>query len=151
MRKYATECIKMCAEWTVQMFFARNFQRSGIYLIKKAKIDDFLGKNSIFCSKPSECINMHQNASKCMQNELCKCFVHGIIQNVILITSKGSKIIEIHLPLYGGTPCIIKIFESWQESFNFHIIAHIFVCPSYLFRTLTYLLGSSYTTWLKRE
>ena len=25
---------------------------------------------------------MHQNASKCMQNELCKCFVHEIIKEV---------------------------------------------------------------------
>ena len=48
---------------------------------------------------------MHQNASKCMQNELCKCFVHEIIKKVALITFKGAKIHEIHLPLYGGTPC----------------------------------------------
>ena len=80
-----------------------------IYRSLPSKIDNFPGKNSTFCSKPSECINMHQNASKCMQNELCKCFVHEIIQNAILITSKGSKINEIHLPLYGGTPCIISI------------------------------------------
>ena len=49
---------------------------------------------------------MHHDASKCMQNELCKCFVHEIIKKVVLITFKGAKINEIHLPLYGGTPCI---------------------------------------------
>ena len=48
---------------------------------------------------------MHHNASKCMQNELCKGFVHEIIKEVVLITFKGAKIDEIHLPLYGGTPC----------------------------------------------
>ena len=41
-----------------------------------------------------------------MQNELCKGFVHEIIKEVVLITFKGAKIDEIHLPLYGGTPCI---------------------------------------------
>ena len=46
---------------------------------------------------------MHQNASKCMQNELCKGFVHEINKELVLITSKGAKINEIHLPLYGGT------------------------------------------------
>ena len=49
---------------------------------------------------------MHENASKCMQNELCKGFVHKIIKEVHFITFKGAKINEIHLPLYGGTPCI---------------------------------------------
>ena len=41
-----------------------------------------------------------------MQNELCKGFVHKIIKEVHFITFKGAKINEIHLPLYGGTPCI---------------------------------------------
>ena len=48
---------------------------------------------------------MHQNASKCMQNELCKGFVHEIIKELVLITFKGAKIDEIHFPLYGGSPC----------------------------------------------
>ena len=68
----------------------------------------FLVENDPFFSKCSECINMHQNVSKCMQNELCKCFVHEIIKKVVLITFKGTKIHEIHLPLYGGTPCSIS-------------------------------------------
>ena len=48
---------------------------------------------------------MYQNASKCMQNELCKCFVHEIIKKVVVITFTRAKINEIHLPLCGGTPC----------------------------------------------
>ena len=68
------------------VFFAQYFQRSGFYFLKLAKIVDFPGKNSTFCSKPSQCINMHQNASKCMQNELCKCFVLKIIKEVDFIT-----------------------------------------------------------------
>ena len=39
----------------------------------------FLVENDPFFSKCSECINMHQNVSKCMQNELCKCFVYEIL------------------------------------------------------------------------
>ena len=39
-------------------------------------------------SKCSECINMHRNASKCMQNELCKCFVHELVKEVVFITFK---------------------------------------------------------------
>ena len=50
---------------------------------------------------------MHQNASKWMQNEFCKGFVHEIIKQLVFITFKGAKINEIHLPLKGGTPCII--------------------------------------------
>ena len=41
-----------------------------------------------------------------MQNELCKGFVHEIIKEGVFITFKGAIIDEIHLPLYGGTPCI---------------------------------------------
>ena len=62
-------------------------------------------ENVQFFSKCSEYINMHQNASKCMQNELCKGFVHEIIKELVLITFKGAKIDEIHFPLYGGSPC----------------------------------------------
>ena len=98
MHQNVSKCIKMYAEWIILMFWAWNFNLKNFI---------FLVENCNFFSKCSKCINMHQNASKCMQNELCKCFVHEIIQNVILITSKGSKINEIHLPLYGGTPCIV--------------------------------------------
>ena len=51
MCQYASECLKMYAEWNVQMFYVPNYQRSGFYFIKIGKIDDFPGKNSIFCSK----------------------------------------------------------------------------------------------------
>ena len=73
--------------------------------MKQAKIDDFPGKNSTFCSKPSECINMHQNASKYMQNELCKCFVHKIIKEMVFITLKQAKIEELLVALCDGRPC----------------------------------------------
>merc|ERR1712141_154940 len=36
---------------------------------------------------------------------MCKCFVHEIIKEVVLITFQGAKINEIHFPLYGGSPC----------------------------------------------
>ena len=39
--------------------------------------------------------------------------MHEIIKKVVLITFKGTKIHEIHLPLYGGTPCrLIHKFSS---------------------------------------
>ena len=71
-----------------------------------AKIGDLGAKNSTFISNCSKCIDMHQNASECMQNELCKDSVHEMIKELFFITFKGAKIIEIHLPLYGSTPCI---------------------------------------------
>ena len=40
---------------------------------------------STFCSKCSERENMRQNASKCVQNELCKCFMHEIYKEVVFI------------------------------------------------------------------
>ena len=39
-----------------------------------------------FFSNYSEYVNMRQNASKCMQNELCKSFVHEIIKELVLIS-----------------------------------------------------------------
>ena len=56
--------------------------------------------------KCSECISTHQNASKCMQNELCKCFVHKIIKEVDFITFKWAKIDELLVSLCDGRPCI---------------------------------------------
>ena len=55
---------------------------------------------------------MHQNASKCMQNELCKCFVHEIIKEVVFITFKQAKIDELLVALCDGRPCRImhKVF-----------------------------------------
>ena len=61
---------------------------------------------------------MHENASKCMQNELCKGFVHKIIKEVHFITFKGAKINEIHFPLYGGTPCIYTVGEANPDSLS---------------------------------
>ena len=36
-----------------------------------------------------------QNASKCMQNELCKWFVHEIIKEVVFITFEYDKIYDL--------------------------------------------------------
>ena len=69
----------------------------------------FWSKNGYFSSKCSECINMHQNASKCMQNELCKCFVHEIIKEVVFITFKQAKIDELLVALCDGRPCRLTI------------------------------------------
>ena len=44
----------------------------------------------------SKCIKMHQNASKCKQNELCKCFVHKIIKQVVFITYRLVKLTIFH-------------------------------------------------------
>ena len=76
-----------------------------VHEISICKIPIFLDENDQFFSKCSECINVHQNASKCMQNELCKGFVHESIKELVLITFKGAKIDKIHFPLYGGSPC----------------------------------------------
>ena len=43
-----------------------------------------------------------------MQNELCKCFVHEIIKEMVFISYKRAKIDEIHLALCDGKPCIIE-------------------------------------------
>ena len=61
-------------------------------------------------SKCSECINTHQNASKCMQNELCKCFVQENIKEVVFITFKWAKIDELLVSLCDGRPCISEFF-----------------------------------------
>ena len=85
------------------MFCANNYHKSAFVVLKWAKIGDLGTKNSTFTSECLKCINMHQSASKCVPNELCKGFVHEIIKELVLMTSKGAKINEIHLPLYGGT------------------------------------------------
>ena len=43
-----------------------------------------------------KCIKMHQNASICKQNELCKCFVHKIIKQVVFITYRLVKLTIFH-------------------------------------------------------
>ena len=50
---------------------------------------------------------MYQNASKCIQNELCKCFIHEITKDVVFITFKVTKIDELLLSLRFGRPCTI--------------------------------------------
>ena len=138
MHLYASECIKMFAKWIVQMFCARNCQRSGFLLhlnrlkcinmhrnaskcmqnelflcfmheISIWKIQFFWSKSANFFCKCSECINMHQNVSKCMQNELCKCFVYEIIKEVVFITFKQAKIDELLLSLRCGKPCSLNV------------------------------------------
>ena len=88
------------------MFCAHNYHKIAFVTLKWAKIGYLGAENGTFTSECSKCINMHQNTSKCMQNELCKGFVHEIIKEMVFITFKGAKINEIHLPLYGGTPCM---------------------------------------------
>ena len=90
------------------MFCAHNYHKIAFVTLKWAKIGYLGAKNGTFTSECSKCINMHQNTSKCMQNELCKGFVHEIIKEMFFTKFKGAKINEIHLPLYGGTPCTIK-------------------------------------------
>ena len=68
------------------MFCAHNYHKSAFVTLKWAKIGDLAAENSTFTSECSKCINMHQNTSKCMQNELCKGFVHEIIKEVVFIT-----------------------------------------------------------------
>ena len=69
------------------------------------KFPFFDRKWPIFISKCSECINMHQNASKCMQNELCKCFVQENIKEMVFITFKKAEIEELLVSLCDGRPC----------------------------------------------
>ena len=69
------------------------------------KFHFFGQKMFIFFLKCSECINMHQNASKCMQNELCKCFVYEIVKEVVFIAFKHTKIDELLVALCDGRPC----------------------------------------------
>ena len=103
MHQNASECIKMHQDASKCM--QNDLLTCFVHVISISKISFFWSKNCTFLSKCSECINMHQNASKCMQNELCKCFVQEIIKKVVVIAFTGAKINEIHLPLYGGTPC----------------------------------------------
>ena len=49
---------------------------------------------------------MHQNASKWYAE--CKCFVHEIIKEVVLIRFKRTKIKELLVSLCDGRPCILS-------------------------------------------
>ena len=66
----------------------------------------FFGQKLPIFSECPGCINMCQKASKCKQNELCKCFVHEIIKEVVFITLKQAKIDELLLALCDGRPCM---------------------------------------------
>ena len=83
MRQNASKCTQneFC-----KCFIHEIFKEVVFILQNMLKLMIFLAKNSLFCSKPSECINMHQNSSKCMQNELCKCFVYKTTKEVDFIT-----------------------------------------------------------------
>ena len=65
-----------------------NYSKVLCMKFKFEKFQFFDRKWPIFFSKCSECINTHPNASKCMQNELCKCFVQENIKEVVFITFK---------------------------------------------------------------
>ena len=80
MHQYASECLKMH-----QNICRMNYFNVLCMKFQFEKFQFFWLKMTNFFSKCSECINMHQNASKCVQNEICKCFMHEIIKEVVLI------------------------------------------------------------------
>ena len=88
------------------MFCAHNYHKSAFVTLKWAKIGYLGAENNTFTSECSKCINMHQNTSKCMQNELCKGFVHEIINEVVFITFQKAKIYKLLVSLCDGRPCI---------------------------------------------
>ena len=47
-----------------------------------------------------------------MQNELCKCFVHEIIKEVVFMTFKQAKINELLVALCDGRPCSLGFVFS---------------------------------------
>ena len=83
-----------------------------------------------FFSKCSKCINMHQNASKCMQNEMCKCFVHENIKKWVYIAFKGAKISKLLFTICIRTPSSKKktlissivCKENRSKSFHTYLI-----------------------------
>ena len=89
MHRNASKCIKMH-----QNVCRMNYSNVLSMKFQFEKNDFFSRELPIFSSKCSKCINMHRNASKCMQNELCKCFVHKITKEVVFITFKVAKIDE---------------------------------------------------------
>ena len=79
-------------------------------------------QNASKCTKmhqnASKCIKMHQNASKCKQNELCKCFVHKIIKQVVFITYRLVKLtifyakIEYFVPSAQNASICIRMHQN---------------------------------------
>ena len=108
MHQYASECIKMYHNVCRMNYFnvlCMKFQFE--------KFQFFWLKMTNFFSKCSECINMHQNASKCVQNEMCKCFVHENIKKWVYIAFKGAKISKILATLCDGRPCSDMTWSSF--------------------------------------
>ena len=76
MSQNVSECIKMCAEWIVKMFYAQNYHKSAVVTLKWAKIGDLGAKIAHFllnAQNASICIRMHQNVCRMnCANVLCK-------------------------------------------------------------------------------
>ena len=66
MHQYPSKCIKMC-----QNVCSMNYSDVLCMKFQFEKFPFFDRKWTIFIFKCSDCINTHQNASKCMQNKLC--------------------------------------------------------------------------------
>ena len=60
MSQNVSECIKMCAEWIVKMFYAQNYHKSAVVTLKWAKIGDLGAKIAHFLLNA-------QNASECIK------------------------------------------------------------------------------------
>ena len=75
MSQNVSECIKMCAEWIVKMFYAQNYLKSAVVTVKWAKIGDLGAKIAHFlkdAQNASICIKMHQNLCRMnCANVLC--------------------------------------------------------------------------------
>ena len=78
-----------------------------IYSLKISQQNVFSEK--LFFFKCSECVNMHHSASKCMQNELYKPFVHESIKEVIFTSFLFGKICDLYLTLCDCGPCTVYI------------------------------------------
>ena len=75
MSQNVSECIKMCAEWIVKMFYAWNYLKGAVVTVKWAKIGDLGAKIAHFlkdAQNASICIKMHQNLCRMnCANVLC--------------------------------------------------------------------------------
>ena len=125
MHQYASECIKIYHNVCRMNYF-------NVLCIKFQfeKFQFFWLEMINFFSKCSECINMHQNASKCVQNEMCKCFVHENIKKWVYIAFKGAKISKILVTLCDGRPCRL---ENATDVIHFNLL---------IFRPIYYKISS---------
>ena len=75
MSQNVSECIKMCAEWIVKMFYAQNYHKGAVITLKWAKIGDLGAKIAHFllnAQNASICIRMNQNLCRMnCANVLC--------------------------------------------------------------------------------